>query len=134
MTTTSLPPTPPGCPPALWESICSSQPADGLATISMVFAANACPEWCVSHLESEDNPSVIHQGQISYFGDDDGSPGNCEGVQVMLEAEWGRPGLWPPRINIWAGNGELTADQMRALASHLLSLAETAEQQAEATA
>lgn len=128
MTPTTHPPTPPGCPSELWASICSSQPTKAITTTSMVFAANTCPEWCVSHPESADDPSVIHEGPISYFGDDDVSPGCCAGVNVMLEAEWGRPGLWPPRINIYATNGELTADQARSLSSHLLELADVAEQ------
>lgn len=126
MTATTHPPTPPGCTSELWASICTSQPAEAITTISMVFAANACPEWCVSHLDSEDDPSVVHQGAVRYFGDGD-SPGCCTGVDVMLEAEWGRPGLWPPRINVYATNGELTADQTRALSGHLLNLAEVAE-------
>ncbi len=66
----------------------------------------------------------IHDSAVAYFGDE---IGNCEGGSVALEADptGADPTLWPPRVTVWAGIGELTPADARRLAAHLLTRAWT---------
>jgi hypothetical protein len=128
--TIDLPACPPGCTPDLWAQIVESTAGSDLPTIAALFAAHACPSWCVEHFEHDDEPGLIHQGEEQFFGDEDDSPIQPPpgGVAVRLIADWPEAGYWPPRINVYhANHSEITADQARALAAQLTRLADLAD-------
>ena len=89
------------------------------------------PPWCSTYVGDADHDDPgsqpIHDSAVAYFGDE---IGNCEGGSVALEADptGADPTLWPPRVTVWAGIGELTPADARRLAAHLLTRADRAEQ------
>ena len=87
--------------------------------------ATPCPPWCTTHLPiGDEGATIIHNSSEACFGD---AHGPLEGVTVSLVADPQDENYWPPRVYLNGDYPELTLEDARQLALHILDLVAIAQ-------